>query len=1142
MHKYLTLKPLIFMLLASALTMAVPPVRAYTASYYATTSALGSGRWVRVKVSETGMQQITREQLESWGFKDMSRVSVFGYGGASLVSERLSDDLPDDLPQQPVMVADDKLIFFGEASLRHTFVVRDDIETLRNHYSDGGYYFITDSRTPLAPETSPFVLSSTGVYNHVHIEYHEEDVQNPADAGAHFFGPLYGENLTHDVNVPIDDYCPDSDLNIRWRIRLMADGPLQVNYRYGSQSASYSHRLESSIMSYYYSFEHSFVGNYDDRYATDGYCLGWDVTPGVKDVESNISTETATDYWRYLYPRYTRLGERGSMLLHYPVLYSSSNYYIRDAHPGVCVWEVCSPTSVRALATSYDDEDGTMTFSPSAFYSYSTGQSGRIAVFDPAAELNAASFAGEVANTDIHGCSTPQMLIVTTDNCYSEAMRLASLHRLYQGLDVLVVTQRQVFDEFSSGTPDAMALRRLCRMFRDRDGSRLRHLLLFGAGSFDNRGIVHNFVQSSDLLLTYPTSDYEISGTHAASFSSDAFFGILYDTTESAIAGKMDINVGRIPAINAAEAMTAVNKIERYLSATPDPEMAAAALIIADDGDQNIHIRQQEDVDTIIGNHAPYVTRYKVYDNLYPMARDRSDNQSAQRKVIERLGLGTHYLCYAGHGNFDAITGTKLWSRLLVNDTDYERPPFVMLSTCDAFGYDRMDDGIGHRMIFKDQGGALGLIGACRTVFQDRNYTLAVAVTRRMYDGSATTMGDVFRLAFNDISDIACDAGGNMALVYNTACYNFGGDPALPLRTFTREAVIETVNGKSAAGDEACVLTAKKFNTVKGCITDGNGRVDAGFDGSAIITVYDGARSQRTVNQGDAAAQGTELINITLDETCLASVKVPVRKGVYSGKLYLPIPRKPGGASRVTVTAISDGDHTMAVGYTANTSLCDYDYDQRDIDVAEPPRITEMYIDTPDFRDGDEINGSFTLYATVDPGNSGLRTAGGSPVTPLRLKLDGVRSYSDAINTSYRLNDDGTVSVAVPFDMVNDGRHILELTATSAADEIVSRAVNFTFIARSARASLSVREPVATTRATFDLMHDLPQPPAGRLVVEDADGNTVYSVTDCAFPCSWDLRDASGAPVSDGVYRAYAIISGGPAYASTQPVTVTVMR
>ena len=349
MHKYLTPKSLIFTLLASALAMAVPPARAYTASYYAPASALGSGRWVRVKVSETGMQQITREQLESWGFSDMSKVSVFGYGGVALARERLSDDLPDDLPQQPVMVAGDKLIFFGEASLSHSFAMRDDIETLRNHYSDGGYYFITDSRTPMAPATSPFTRSSTDVHNHIHIEYHEDDVQNPADAGAHFFGPLYGDNLTHDVNVPLEDYCPGTDSDIRWKIRLMADGPLQVNYRYGSQSASYPHRLESSILSYYYSFEHSFVGNYDDRYATSGYTLGWDVTPGIKDTEKELATECATDYWCYSYPRLTRLGDRGSMLLHYPVMYSTSNYVIRDAHTGVCVWEVCSTTKVTAL-------------------------------------------------------------------------------------------------------------------------------------------------------------------------------------------------------------------------------------------------------------------------------------------------------------------------------------------------------------------------------------------------------------------------------------------------------------------------------------------------------------------------------------------------------------------------------------------------------------------------------------------------------------------------------------------------------------------------------------------------------------------------------------------------------------------------
>ena len=52
--------------------------------YFGTTSALSSGKWVKIKVSATGMQQITPQQLAEWGFSDPSKVAVCGYGGAAL--------------------------------------------------------------------------------------------------------------------------------------------------------------------------------------------------------------------------------------------------------------------------------------------------------------------------------------------------------------------------------------------------------------------------------------------------------------------------------------------------------------------------------------------------------------------------------------------------------------------------------------------------------------------------------------------------------------------------------------------------------------------------------------------------------------------------------------------------------------------------------------------------------------------------------------------------------------------------------------------------------------------------------------------------------------------------------------------------
>ena len=58
---------------------------------YADHSVLANGRWVKVRVPETGIYQLTDQMLRQAGFTDPERVKVYGYGGA-LQPEKLTAD------------------------------------------------------------------------------------------------------------------------------------------------------------------------------------------------------------------------------------------------------------------------------------------------------------------------------------------------------------------------------------------------------------------------------------------------------------------------------------------------------------------------------------------------------------------------------------------------------------------------------------------------------------------------------------------------------------------------------------------------------------------------------------------------------------------------------------------------------------------------------------------------------------------------------------------------------------------------------------------------------------------------------------------------------------------------------------------
>ena len=110
---------------------------------------------------------------------------------------------------------------------------------------------------------------------------------------------------------------------------------------------------------------------------------------------------------------------------------------------------------------------------------------------------------------------------------YAQAERLAEAHRSVDGLRVQIVRADQIYNEFSSGTPDATAYRRFMKMLYDRaatDADMPRYLLLFGDGMWDNRMITADTrgLNPDDYLLCYES---ENSLSHTSSFVMEDYFG-----------------------------------------------------------------------------------------------------------------------------------------------------------------------------------------------------------------------------------------------------------------------------------------------------------------------------------------------------------------------------------------------------------------------------------------------------------------------------------------------------------------------------------------------------------------------------------------------------------------------------------------
>ena len=92
------MKQFVSRLLVSALVCvtAIPCALALPASHYATSSKLATGKWVKIQIPQSGVYELTYDELSKMGFDNPQNVRIYGSGG-NMLNEMLDGTAPDDL-------------------------------------------------------------------------------------------------------------------------------------------------------------------------------------------------------------------------------------------------------------------------------------------------------------------------------------------------------------------------------------------------------------------------------------------------------------------------------------------------------------------------------------------------------------------------------------------------------------------------------------------------------------------------------------------------------------------------------------------------------------------------------------------------------------------------------------------------------------------------------------------------------------------------------------------------------------------------------------------------------------------------------------------------------------------------------------
>lgn len=1113
------------MAIVAATTMSA---QAFSSANYTRTSKLASGKWVKIEIPESGIYQLTFEELAQMGFNNPENVRIYGLGGYP-INEMLNGTQIDDLQQVPIKVYNNKICFYGCGTVKFTLSTPTGTPHYTrefNSYSTKGYYFVTENETDELVE--PTTVNSATVANPVSrshsLDYwhHELELTSPGESGKDMLGEdIIGGELNLPYSIP--SLCTDSMVvvNISAGASVTA-----ASYIYGKINGNALNF--QNISAKIYAPANTFVyynqaSPYVDFTPTSSTPLLKDGTINVK-----ISSETGTvksawlDFVTITYFHKNTLdgADDNQMRLGFRKLTKADRITVEGSTQDCQLWNIENPHNPTNCLTTYDD-NGIMGFAPNV-----TANMGQYIAFDPTKELKSISSFTEISNQNIHGLPDPDMVIVTCEELMPQAERVAQLHRDNDNMTVHVIDQQKIFNEFSSGTPDAMGIRLMSKMFYDRNNNKYKYLLMFGAGNYDNRQL---HAKRECTILTYEAN---ISNDEEYSYVCDDFFGILDDNSGVELAKDyLRLGVGRIPSATIQEAESDVDKLINYVNNPDYGFWRNDVLLTADDYDNGLHAFQTEGINNIIVDElATGLMNNKVYVSQFPNDPVSGFAFEGRKELTAKLTDGQYFMTYVGHGNQNYLTKTvKLWTADQSNNVEYPHLPILTTACCDVARYDCNQRGLVEIMFHKPNGGAIAIVTSARSVYATDNDALNQAFVKAMFcyntKGYMPTVGEAYMLCKQSF--------GNTKVNYNKMSFLLLGDPALKVNYPKPFFKITKINGNNV-GTSTISSGAMQEVTVEAQVYNPDGTtVNTNFNGDATLSIYDYKKKETTltvrVNRVDVTR------DIFFPQNLLTRVNGRVVNGVFTAKAVIPrFILSTGGNGLVKVYAHQDDSEEMVNGSFNLLTLSSYN-ENNPLTVHDdtPPVIDAIYFnDENSFTNGALIPASSTLYIRANDDHS-LNNQSMAIGNTMSLKLDGGKTTYPFIRDYSLLQDEGK-ALAIEFPMnLQEGRHTLEYTVYDAAGNKASECISF-LVGNESNLELTVEEEPAMTEATFNVNTTLSTMPEVTIKVLDNVGNLVWSTTTTNFPFTWNLNDNYGYRLPAGVYKFYGTYKGNNAYGGTE--------
>lgn len=1081
-------------------------------SRYASGSVLNSGKWVKIQVGEDGIYKLTAADLKKMGFTSLDKVAVYGYGGWPL-DEDFSKTYIDDVPEVAVWRNADYLLFYGKGPRKWEYSSSDGafIHT-NNPYSNYGYYFVTEKET--AGRTMEKAASADGATLQVTTfdDYvlHEEDLVSVNSSGRELYGESFSSTLSRDFTISIPGITNDegkATLSFISRgngtITMNIDGNSLISGSVSVPSDEYEVARELYR-------ERAWTADKGENVKVN---IGYSTT-GHKNVHLN--------YFRLQMKRQLKVYDSYTFFRSFSARGNASRFVIQGADANTLVFDVTDGVNPQQMETSLNGTELSFSIPASA--------SLREFVAVKPSQIKAPVTVGEVANQNLHALAQQDMIIIAQPNFTTQAERLAEAHRTKDNLTVQVVAPEAIYNEFSSGTPDATAYRRFMKMFYDRQTSEAdapKYLLLFGDGSFDNRKLTSAWksVDMSNMLLTYQTEN----SLSSQSYVIDDYFGFLddADNKKSLQNKKLCLGIGRFPIRTVEQATQMVDKVISYMENKNTGSWKNNLCFMADDGSNTDgfmteHMEFADQLAGYVESEHPEFLVNKLYYDAYKKDMTAGTYPDVRSGLQKLLKDGLLLFNYTGHGGTTALSDEKVLTQTDINQFTYTHLPVWVTATCDFTRFDDLNTSAGEDVFLNKSSGGIALFTTVRVAYSRPNFPINDNVIRNLFErnnGRRRTLGEVMRATKNTLSSV----------------YKLGfcliGDPAVKMAYPEFGMKVTTVNGQAVDGNSISFKALEKI-TVEGEVLDASGQLVTDFTGIVNPTVKDSkvtVTCLKNSNKDDSPA-----FTFTDYPNTIFIGNDSVRNGKFSFTFTVP--------KDISYSNLQGKMNLYAVD-TENGHEAQGNFDNFIVggtsDTAETdtigPEIRALYLNDTTFVDGGQVNTTPYFVAELWD-KSGVNITGSSVGHDMMLVIDESTVLSYNLNSYYELlpGEEGAGIVKFPIPALEPGKHTAEFWVWDILNNSTVRTFTFEVVEglKPFLFDVIATPGIAREQVTFHLMHNRPESRMRvGIMVYDLAGRQLWKHEESGtsglfenYTISWDLT-RGGARMRPGVYIYRAAIS-----------------